>query len=84
MTNSSSPHDFIPPVLELVQYPYLSLAQTARVLGVSVNTLTVEVRSGRLEVIRMGGRGRRVLIPKAARERWSERNTKAWESADAV
>ena len=72
------------PVLELVQYPYLSLVLTARVLGVSVNTLNVEVRSGRLEVIRMGGRGRRILIPKAARERWSESNTKAWESADAV
>jgi predicted site-specific integrase-resolvase len=62
----------------------LNLDETAAVLGISVGTLTVEVRSGRLEVLRLGSKGRRIVIPRAARLRWLERNTTNWRSADAA
>ena len=41
----------------------------ACLIGVSLGTLEAEIRSGRLEVLRPNGRGRRIVITKAARER---------------
>ena len=70
-------------ILQLAELPYLNREQTAGVLGVSIGTLEVEIRSGRLEVLRVGGRGRRVLIPRAARDRWAETLLGAWKSINA-
>jgi excisionase family DNA binding protein len=71
-------------VPELEVREFLNLDETAAVLGVSVGTLTVEVRSGRLEIIRLGQRGRRIVIPRTARQRWLERNLTEWRSADGA
>lgn len=71
-------------IMGLSSLPVLGKADTAQVLGVSVGTLDVEIRSGRLPVIRVGTRGRRVLISKADRDRWLEGGSRAWSSADAV
>ncbi len=74
----------MPEITELEKRECLDLPQTAAVLGVSVGTLTIEVRSGRLEVIRMGERGRRIIIPRKARERWQEKMLTSWRSADGA
>ncbi len=71
-------------ISELEQREYLSLPETAAVLGVSVGTLTVEIRSGRLQIIRMGQRGRRIVVPKTARHRWSDGSLTGWRSADGA
>jgi hypothetical protein len=69
-------------VAELEHRECLDMKHTAAVLGVSISSLTVEVRAGRLECLRMGARGRRIIIPKKARERWLEQSVTSWKSAD--
>ena len=72
----------MPDITELEKREFLDLPQTAAVLGVSVGTVTVEIRSGQLEIIRMGERGRRIIIPRKARERWQEKKLTSWRSSD--
>lgn len=71
-------------LLKLQQLAYLNREETACLIGVSLGTLEAEIRSGRLEVLRPGGSGRRVVITKAARERWETANLKAWSSSNAA
>jgi DNA-directed RNA polymerase specialized sigma24 family protein len=71
-------------IAELEKLSYLKVSETALVLGVSVRTLDIEMKSGRLEIIQMGTRGRARLITKAARERWAAKVTGQWVSSDAL
>jgi excisionase family DNA binding protein len=66
--------------VKLQELPYLNCDEAAQLIGVSLGTIQVEVRSGRLEVLRLGGRGRRIIIPKAALQRWEQKHLQAWGS----
>jgi hypothetical protein len=70
-------------ILELEKLPCLNLKETSQVLGIALNTLRVEVQSGRLPVIRTGTARRRILVSRVDRERWLS-NSSSWSSADAV
>jgi predicted DNA-binding protein (UPF0251 family) len=67
-------------ILELAQKPFLGIKETAKIVGVSDHTLKVEIRAGRLHVLRLGTRGRRIVISKIARERWADSFSRPWES----
>jgi excisionase family DNA binding protein len=70
--------------LKLQHLPFLNMAEVARLIGVSLGTIQTEVRSGRLEVLRLGTRGRRIIVSKAALQRWEVKHLQAWGSHHAA